>query len=378
MTIRGKTIAFASHKKREREKWEKELEKNLENLYVTFNENPTEIIRQNIDVNETELKKLREETIKGLIIRAKAKWQVEGEKSTNYCCNLEKRHFTEKLIPKLIVENNEITDLSQIIKEQANFYKSLYSANKNTSHTHDKTNPFFNFLIEDDKHKYEGAFSKEECLKALKNMKNNKTPGLNGFTSEFYKIFWNDVYIYLVRSLNTAGEVGHLSISQMQGVITCIPKEDRSKFYLKNWRPISLLNVDQKIGSSVIVNRIKQILDKLISSSQKGFLKGLYIGECTRLIFDLIERAEEENIPGILLLLDFEKAFDTVEWSFLLKTLDFFGFGKDLCNWVKTFYTDQTSCILNNGHCSDFFDITKESSFSLSFYFSYGNFKRDS
>jgi hypothetical protein len=83
-------------------------------------------------------------------------------------------------------------------------------------------------------------------------------------------------------------------------------------------------------------------------------LKGRYIGECTRLIFDLIERAEEENIPVILLLLDFEKAFDTVEWSFL-----FFGFGKDLCNWVKTFNTDQTSCILNNDHCSDFFDITR-------------------
>jgi hypothetical protein len=172
MTIRGKTIAFASHKKREREKREKELEKNLENLYVSFNENPTEIIRQNIDVNETELKNLREEKIKGLIIHAKAKWQVEGEKSTNYFCNLEKRHFTEKLIPKLIVENNEITDLSQIIKEQANFYKSLYSTNKNTSHRHemffDKTNPFFNFLTEDDKQKCEGAFSKEECLKALK------------------------------------------------------------------------------------------------------------------------------------------------------------------------------------------------------------------
>ena len=111
MIIRGKTIAFASNKKRQREKRERELEKNLENLYVTFNENPTDINRQNIDVNETKLKKLRDAKIKGLIIRAKAKWQVEEQKSTNYFCNLEKRHFTEKLIPKLIVENNGITDL---------------------------------------------------------------------------------------------------------------------------------------------------------------------------------------------------------------------------------------------------------------------------
>jgi hypothetical protein len=99
-------------------------------------------------------------------------------------------------------------------------------------------------LTEDDKQKCEGAFSKEECLKALKNMKNL---GLDGFTSEFCKKkYWNDVHIYLIHSLNTAGEVGRLSISQRQGVITCIPKEDRSKSYLKNWRPISLLNVDKK------------------------------------------------------------------------------------------------------------------------------------
>jgi hypothetical protein len=76
-----------------------------------------------------------------------------------------------------------------------------------------------------------------------------------------------------------------------------------------------------KIGSSVIANRMQNFLDKLISSSQKGFLKGLYIGECTMLSFELIDKAEEVNIPGIVLLLDFEKAFDTVEWSFLLKTV---------------------------------------------------------
>ena len=87
-------------------------------------------------------------------------------------------------------------------------------------------------------------------------------------------------------------------------------------------------------------------------------MKGRYIAECIRLIFDLIERAEEENIPEILLLIDFEKAFDMVEWSFLLKTLDLFGFGREMCNCVKAFYTDKTSCILNNGHCSEYFNIT--------------------
>ena len=126
-------------------------------------------------------------------------------------------------------------------------------------------------MTEDDQQIFEGAFSKEECLKTLKNMKYNKTPGLDGFTSEFYKLFWNDVYIYLVRSLNAAGEVGRLSISQTQGVITCIPKEDKSKSYLTNWKPISLLNVDYNNRFICNCKRIQNVLDKLISSSQRVF-----------------------------------------------------------------------------------------------------------
>jgi hypothetical protein len=73
------------------------------------------------------------------------------------------------------------------------------------------------------------------------------------------------------------------------------------------------LNVDFKIASACIANRIKPILINIISETQKGFLKGRYIGEWTRLIYDLIDKLEEDDIPGLLLLIDFEKAFDTVE-----------------------------------------------------------------
>ena len=96
-------------------------------------------------------------------------------------------------------------------------------------------------------------------------------------------------------------DTGKFSISQRQGLITCIPKDGKSKYYLKNWRPITLLFVDYKIASASLVNRIKPILQNIISQTQKGFLRGRYIGECTRLIFGLIEKMEDEDIPGILL-----------------------------------------------------------------------------
>ena len=72
------------------------------------------------------------------------------------------------------------------------------------------------------------------------------------------------------------------------GHFTCIPKEGKNKEYLKNRRPISFLSVDLKIGSSAIAARIKSVLDKLISESQSWFIKGRYIGDCNRLVFDLL------------------------------------------------------------------------------------------
>ena len=64
-------------------------------------------------------------------------------------------------------------------------------------------------------------------------MKNGKSPGIDGFTAEFYKFFWNDLNEYLIRSFNYSFEKGYFSISQTQGMLTCIPKEGKSKLYLK-------------------------------------------------------------------------------------------------------------------------------------------------
>ena len=97
----------------------------------------------------------------------------------------------------------------------------------------------------------------------------------------------------------------------------------------------------------------------MISETQQGFVKNRFIGECTRLVFDLIEKTEKEQTPGLLLLLDFEKAFDSLEWNFTHETLLFYNFGQTMIQWVKTLYADISSSIQNNGHLSDFFAIKR-------------------
>ena len=87
---------------------------------------------------------------------------------------------------------------------------------------------------------------------------------------------------------------------------------------MSNWHPISLLNTDLKIASATIANRFKQVLGCIISDTQKGFMKDRFMGENTRLLYDLMHYLEENYMDG-LLLVDFEKAFGSIEWKFLRK-----------------------------------------------------------
>ena len=143
-------------------------------------------------------------------------------------------------------------------------------------------------------------------------MKNNKSPGPDGFTTEFYKFFFIDIGQLLERSLNYGFSTGTMSITQQQGMVICIPKEGKDKRFIKNWRPITLLNISYKIASACIANRVKKVLPQIIDKNQKGFLSGRFIGENIREIYDTLIFTEKKNIPGMLLLIDFEKAFWTV------------------------------------------------------------------
>ena len=136
-----------------------------------------------------------------------------------------------------------------------------------------------------------------------------------------------------------------LSSTQKEGVIVCIPKGDKPKEFIQNWRPISLLNVVYKIGASCIASRLKGVLSSIISVDQSGFVPGRYLGDNIRLIYDLMDLLTKQHKPGLLLCLDFEKAFDSVDSDFMFSVLRMFGCGPDFCQWIETFYFD------NKIHC---------------------------
>ena len=322
-------------KKKGKGKKNKSLEEEILHLENDRNINNSPELIEKLDRLKQNLEEIRKEYIKGLFVRTKVKWIEEGGKPTKYFLSLEKRNYINKTVTKLIQDNDKIiTEQSEILREIEKFYKNLYACRDDTLTDVDLESILdmedVKILDQETKNQLEGAITIDEALTAVKNMKNDKSPGSDGFTAEFYKFFWKDIGHFLIRSINLGFQKGELSTTQKQGIISILPKGDKPREFLKNWRPISLLNVSYKIVSACIANRIKKVLDFLIHNNQKGFLKNRFIGENTRIIYDVLQNTQERNIPGILLLIDFEKAFDSISWKFMYKTLKIFNFGPEL------------------------------------------------
>ena len=250
-------------------------------------------IKTEMDRVKNKLKKITESRTQGAMLRSKARWYEFGEKNSKYFYNLERRNCKKKHITSLTTENNIIlSNPKLILEEEANFYKQIYSS-KSTDPENKTFASFFEsvgltFLNKGEADQCEGLLTLEECAKAISNFQNDKTPGSDGFTVEFYRRFGNLLGKLMVDSFNYAFQTGNLSISQRLGIISLIPKKDKNLEFLKNWRPITLLNTDYKIATKAIAMRLEKVLPKIIHPGQAGYIEGRYIGECIRTISDIM------------------------------------------------------------------------------------------
>ena len=196
---------------------------------------------------------------------------------------------------------------------------------------------------------------RRSVLKLL--FKNGKSPGNDGLTAEFYQVLWPTLGHLLVDSLNSSYGKGELTNSQKQGIIKLIEKKNKDKRYVANWRPISLLNVDVKIASKAITLRLEQVISDLISAEQCEYVKGRNIFDAVRTIGDIMDYTKLYNLAGLMVTIHFEKAFESLSWNFLFKTLEKFNFGESFIKWIRLFYTNISSSIMNNGLATPLFSV---------------------
>ena len=263
----------------------------------------------------TESEKEYDYIVRGLINRSRATWFEQGERNGKYFLILENRNKKKSCIRKLIRVNGEETTVPDtIVTEIHSFYSELCDK-KSGVQTDYLTCPFLEDTLSSPKltgsmrETCEGQLTYSECFKVLSTFSNDKTPGNDGLTIEFYKLFWSEIGTFLVDSLNYAYLHGELSYSQKQAVIALIEKKNKGRRWIKTWRPISLVNIDVKIGSKAIAKRSENVLPLIIYYDQNTFVKERTIfAGATRTITDVLEFTKIRNYQGIMTATDFEKA----------------------------------------------------------------------
>ena len=174
-----------------------------------------------------------------------------------------------------------------------------------------------------------------ELHAALKGMKKGKAPGIDGLTIAFIVGFWKEVGPLIHGSIMHAERVGELSPTQRRGVIKLLPKKDKNPAWVRNLRPITLLNVDLKILTRALAIRLKTVIHNLINKDQQAFVYGRYLGNSLLDLYAIAANAIDTDENVLAISLDIEKAFDSVNWDFLYKLLYAYGFPEQYVQWIK-------------------------------------------
>ncbi len=360
--IKNYTIRYCIKKARGQRDEAKDLEgriNEIDNILASTNNSDLDQERKQC---KQALDDLYSNKAKGHQIRSRAAWVELGERSTRYFLGLEKSRQVTNTIHSLKDEDgNAKLDDQDILQETHKFYSKLYTSQNPSSIDMDQ---YFDdvklerVLSNTDRLTCEGDITYNEGENTVKDMKGNKSPGLDGICVEFYKLFWPYLGKLLVDVFNQCYQDGKLPQSQRIAVMSLIFKKD-DKEDISNYRPISLTNVDYRILASILAKRLQTVMNNIIDYDQTAYIKGRYMGYNIRLVSDIIDYYDAMDKSGVLISIDFKKAFDSLEWKFIFKSLQAFKFGQSFINWIKTIYNCPEACVKNNGYLSDTFKLSR-------------------
>ena len=255
-------------------------------------------------------------------------------------------------------EDGRVVEGPAVLDEIKTFYETLYTSKGNIckEFTKDLNIPKLDTELRTE---LDEDLTSQELSCALKEMANEKSPGLDGLPAEFYKVFWGKLKEFYHEVIKECISDGELHLSARRGLLSLLEKLGKNILKLHSWRPLTLLSVDGKIYTKALARRLQKTQKDLINEEQTGFVKGRQLATNIIKIMELMETCDKLDIDGVLISFDFLKAFDTVEWDSVLHALDVFVFGEKFKEMVKVIFKNPLLKAYNNGYMSDDIKLTR-------------------
>ena len=355
--LRGRLIAkTASIKKAKEETYRREKEKLTEIEHLHKRTGDPSLLPQIKEARNSIDKLLNIEIEKKTRFLKQSYYEV-GPKATRLLAKRLKKQQADRTIHKIRdITTNKITyEPKEIETHFRNYYKNLYS--QPPSANIEQIKAFLQTLDlptigEQQNGLLTSPITRAEIEKAVSKLKANKSPGSDGLPSQWYKTFNEQLVPLLEASFNHTLENGVLPPSWKEAVISVISKGNNNES-CSGYRPISILNVDDKLYTSIITKRFYHFMNDIIDEDQTGFIKGRQTHDNIRRTLHILEHVGHNNISAALISLDAEKAFDCVNWEFLYQVLKKFGLNKKAIQCIKTLYQKPTARIKINGSLTE-------------------------
>ncbi|KAL3677972.1 hypothetical protein R1sor_020928 [Riccia sorocarpa] len=279
---------------------------------------------------EEQLRKFEHEEARTWRLRSRSRWLREGEAPTRYFYSQAKTKFARETIQALQIDEGErTTSRREIIQKVEDFYTHLYEREETTAEVLQARREALQTLTRkvtpDQDIKVAVSPTREEIDLIVKILKADKGPGLDGVTAEALRSCWDFVNNDCYAMIHNFWETGQLIQGTRTAVIKLVPKND-NKESLGNWRPLSLMSITYKIIAKIIAERIKKFLPDLVDPQQVGFIPDRNISSNLLILRLGKDWANMSQQKCIFLKLDFIKAYDRIDHTFMLETLHAMGF----------------------------------------------------
>ena len=284
--------------------------------------------------------------------KSRLHWLGEGDRNSasfyRYACNKKKNNN----ISMLLIDDLVCTDSKLISEHIVGFYKSLFNGNSEAQNLDFGIIREFipNLVSQDDNYSLTRVPCEEEIKLAIFSMNESSAPGPDGFGGVFYRSCWDIIHKDVSAAVQEFFITGSMPSNLNSNFMVLIPKQESSAT-LDKFRPIALGNFLFKIITRILADRLNPIASRIISPQQFGFIRGRRIHDCIAIASEGVNCLDGLNSSrNMAIQVDIKKAFDTLDWRFLLKVLKCFGFSDLFGSWVNNILGSARISILINGY----------------------------